>query len=274
VAQPDDTAKVEVDSAPPARRRWVPWVIVAAVALLIALVLPVLSTLQPRYYERYPSLRHRMDGWRHSTHARMKCVDCHVDPGAANFLSFAARSVPAFYSQLIQGPSKTNLLRAPDRFACQKCHTTYRRVSPGGDLLIPHRAHVMVLNVNCVVCHKDLVHTKNARGFNRPEMQTCLAECHDGKKATNKCTKCHTRKQTPDSHSQPDWLQVHSTQKGKVNCDSCHGWAPDYCDKCHQQRPKSHTGNWKKNHQFRAKERGKGCLFCHGGAKFCKKCHD
>lgn len=257
----------------PGMRR--PKLIVGAVAFVVffLIALPVFSTLQPGYYGRYRELRVRMEHWNTSTHARMDCVSCHVSPGAGGHLEFAARSIPAFYSQLIGGPKKTNLLDAPDRLACQKCHTNYRQVSPDGDLLIPHRAHVEVLNVNCVVCHKDLVHSANDQGFNRPEMSTCLDQCHDGVKATNKCVKCHTRKDTPDSHSNEDWLEVHGRKSETMDCGKCHNWTPDYCSDCHKKRPATHAGNWKKNHSIRAKERGKGCLVCHGVAKFCKNCH-
>jgi hypothetical protein len=188
-------------------------------------------------------------------------------------LGFAAKSIPAFYSQLIFGPTDQNLLGVPDRAACQKCHTDYREVSPSGDLLIPHKAHVEVLKINCAVCHKNLVHSLNAAGFNKPEMQTCLSECHNGVKATNQCDKCHTRKQVPASHMAKNWLDIHPTMTATINCAQCHAWAPDYCRECHSHRPPSHVGNWKQLHQLRAKARGtKGCLFCHGAA-FCAKCH-
>jgi len=263
---------------PAKRKRRFPWKVlgvVAGVALLVALVLPVFSMLQPGYYKRYPSLHARMENWQVSTHAKVPCSGCHVNPGAGGFVSFAGRSIPAFYSQLIYGPKSNNLFASPSRQACQKCHTTYRQVSPNGDLLIPHRAHVQVLKLDCPVCHKDLVHSVNEQGFNRPEMETCLETCHDGKKATNQCVKCHTQKQVPESHLQKNWLAVHPEMVNKIDCSKCHAWTPKFCDDCHSKKPKSHVGNWKKNHAAAAKARGeKGCLVCHGGEKFCKKCHD
>ena len=269
-AQPVDG---EQPVEPPRTKRRLPWKGAIALAIVVLLVLPVFSTLQPAYYDRYPSLRSRMANWRASTHARVPCSGCHVDPGVGGFLSFAARSIPAFYSQLLQGPTSTNLLKVPDRSACQKCHTDYRQVSAGGDLRIPHQAHVEVLKINCPVCHKNLVHSKNTLGFNKPEMSMCLNTCHDGKRATNQCEKCHTQKQVPASHKNKNWLQIHPTMTTTINCGQCHAWAPDYCRQCHLNRPASHAGNWKKNHQLAAKARGtSGCLFCHGAA-FCKKCH-
>jgi hypothetical protein len=242
------------------------------VALVVALVLPVFSTLQPAYYRRYPALGQRVDNWSKSTHSKISCVQCHVNPGVGGYLSFAARSIPAFYSQLFQGPNTTNLFQPPSKKACQKCHTNYRSVSPSGDLLIPHRAHVEVLGLECVVCHKNLVHAPNKRGFNRPEMQTCL-QCHNGDKASDKCVDCHTRKETPPTHKQPNWLEIHGQRTDFQECGTCHNWTPAYCAACHAKRPASHVGNWKKNHGPEAKERGEGCLVCHGGEKFCKQCH-
>ena len=251
------------------------WLIVGGVVAVVVflLVLPVFSTLQPRYYERYDNLHVRMDNWRNSTHAKVGCTGCHVNPGPVGFLAFAAKSIPSFYSQLIKGPSESNLFGIPDKAACQKCHTNYRQVSPQGDLLIPHRAHVQVLKMNCAQCHKDLVHSENAKGFNRPEMSTCTEQCHNGVTATSECVKCHTQKQTPDSHKRKDWLAVHSAEVNSVDCGKCHAWTPDYCAECHKKRPPSHVGNWKTDHAVAAKQRGEGCLVCHG-EKFCKQCHD
>lgn len=273
MAERDEALSTDSDVTvkPPRRRRTL---IGAAlgVAVLVALVLPGISTLQPGYYSRYPDLRDRMDHWEVSTHGRMGCIDCHVEPGIKGHLLYGVKSVPAFYSQLIQGPKKTNLLGEPSSEACQQCHTSYRRVSPDGDLLIPHRAHVEVLGVNCVDCHTDLVHTENEKGFNRPTMVACLDACHDGTQATEECIKCHTRKHTPETHAKADWLQVHGVQTDTTNCAECHEWTPDYCNDCHKERPSTHVGNWKKGHQFRASDRGQGCTVCHA-EKFCKDCH-
>lgn len=252
-------------------RRWI--VPALAVAALIALLLPVFSTLQPDYYRRYPGMSERMDHWAVSTHSRIGCAECHVHPGALGAVTFAAESVPAFYSQLFRGPDETNLLKAPGRDACQKCHTAYRKVAPSGDLLIPHRAHVEVLDMDCVTCHEDMVHSLNRRGFNRPEMEGCLERCHDGDKATDECVKCHTRKHTPVTHESTDWLRTHGTVDDIDECDDCHDWTPDYCADCHAKRPASHVGNWKKGHAAPAAQRGDGCTVCHGGEQFCEECH-
>lgn len=255
-------------------RRLVMWAMIAiALAVLVALALPVISVLQPNYYRQYEALGERMDRWKTSTHSRISCVECHVEPGLKGYASFAAHSIPAFYSQLAKGPDSTNLLSAPSRAACRKCHTSYRKVSPSGDLLIPHKAHVEVLEMECSSCHEDLVHSLNRHGFNRPEMERCLEQCHDGDKATNECVDCHTRKHTPATHERADWLTVHGQMAEMEDCGTCHDWTPGYCADCHEKRPASHVGNWKEGHAALANIRGEGCTVCHGGEAFCKECH-
>lgn len=240
---------------------------------VLATVLPLAATVQPAYYERYPELRQRMQNWSTSTHGRMTCASCHVHSGARGLLVFAKHAIPAFYSQLVFGPHDANLLEAPDRAACQKCHTTFRQVSADGDLLIPHRAHVEILEIDCVVCHSELVHDGGTRGFNRPSMEMCLDACHDGDIAGDACIKCHTRKHVPDDHLRTDWLEIHTVMADTVDCGSCHEWTPDYCDECHRKRPATHVGNWRKDHAVRARTHSDGCLVCHGGEQFCKECH-
>lgn len=255
------------------RRLLIAAALVLTAALVLALAVPIVSTLQADYYRRYEALGLRMDHWGTSTHSRISCGQCHIEPGASGFAAFAARSIPAFYEQLSSGPDDANLLAAPSREACQKCHTSYRSVAPSGDLLIPHRAHVEVLAMECTACHTDLVHSLNRHGFNKPEMEGCLAQCHDGDTATAECVDCHTRKHTPDTHATSDWLQVHGTAAETEDCGSCHDWTPGYCAECHEKRPASHVGNWKSDHAASAKVRGDGCTVCHGGQEFCDQCH-
>ncbi|HEY5113062.1 MAG TPA: hypothetical protein VIJ45_03015, partial [Coriobacteriia bacterium] len=111
--EPDATGK-------PARRRMsrgraITLGTVSALLIVVALtlVLPLVLTLQPSYYESFPSLSGRITAWRASTHSMVGCSDCHVDPGPAGVLAFAERSVPAFYSQLISGPTTQNVLAVP-----------------------------------------------------------------------------------------------------------------------------------------------------------------
>lgn len=271
---PDSPDALESRGVPVSvRRRRIAMALAATAVALALLLLPAVSTLQPGYHERYPDSRESIKYWSESTHARMSCAGCHMEPGLKATLEYGLRAIPVFYSQLFSGPSKNDLLGPPSSKACNKCHTTDRRVSADGDLLIPHRAHVETLGIECARCHSDLVHSKNPRGLNRPKMTGCTESCHDGKRATDKCAKCHTGKQIPDSHGQKDWLRIHQAESKKTDCESCHAWSPDFCNDCHVKRPASHRGNWKTLHAARARTQGESsCRFCHE-AKFCTECH-
>jgi hypothetical protein len=257
--------------AGPGRKRAVIGMLLGAL-LVALLVLPGVSTIQPQYYERYPQLRDAITHWEDSTHSRMSCLSCHVEPGVWSHLVFGFESVPAFYSQLVTGPRATNLLGAPSTEACLKCHTLARSVSADGDVLIPHRAHIEILEIECVACHVELVHYENELGLNRPPMTMCMESCHDGERAGDECEKCHTRKNVPEDHLQPQWLEIHREESDKQDCGTCHAWTTDFCDQCHQERPRSHEGNFKKLHAQRAADNSEGCTFCHE-EQYCLRCH-
>ena len=262
---------------PERRRRRFPIKSAIAIVLIVLVALPVVSTLQPNYYERYPEIGPRMQNWRTSTHARVGCDECHIEPGVTGYATFIAKSIPDFYSQLVTGADTSNLLGIPGTPACQKCHTGFRDVSSSGDLLIPHQAHVEILEIECSLCHQDLVHAEAEKGRNTPPMTMCLDACHDGEAASNECIDCHTQKQVPDDHLQANWLEIHAEQQDVVDCGECHAWSPtDFCADCHAELPPSHeeSPNWKKDHQYPALERGDDpCKTCHD-EEFCQQCHD
>ena len=83
----------EGDAEQPKKRRlgWKILAVVVVVAVLVAVALPIFSTLQPRYYKRYASLHGRMVNWEVSTHAKVPCSGCHMNPGVGGFLAFAAQ---------------------------------------------------------------------------------------------------------------------------------------------------------------------------------------
>ncbi len=243
---------------------------ILAVALLLTVV-PLYSTRQPAYYNNFNGTKSYYQTWKSSTHEKMDCAECHIEPGFDNLALFKAKSVGEYYLKYV-APKKVNIFDRPTRKACQQCHTTYRVVSASGDLLIPHRAHIEVLKMSCSDCHRALVHTQNTRGVNTPQMKMCL-KCHDGRKASAQCKSCHTEKAYPESHRAKDWIKVHSERAEDKSCAKCHAWTPDFCKECHSKKPESHAGNWKKLHAKPAKENSKRCMICHKKKK-CLECHD
>lgn len=251
-------------------RRIIAWAIF--VLLLPIVGIPLYITSQPEYYARYKATRPYYLTWQASTHGKMVCKDCHRKPGLANTAAFEIENLAQFYLYAIFPPNRADVLSKPTRQACFLCHTKYRTVSPSGDLLIPHRAHVEVIKLTCADCHKWLVHRENPKGMNTPTMNTCL-KCHDGNRASDACKSCHTEKSYPETHKASNWLQAHSERTKEIDCSSCHGWTPKYCQECHNKRPAGHVGNWKKLHASPAKINSKRCMVCHQQKK-CMECHD
>lgn len=243
--------------------------------IVLMISVPMYITTRNQYCSTCHAMEQYYSSWEHSTHAYADCVGCHVAPGLANDVSHVYRSTREVYTNLISSPQHSANFTLPTNEICFSCHTEYRTISASGDLLIPHKQHVKLRNLQCVNCHRYLVHYKNPEGKNTPSMTICY-KCHNGVQAPKDCKTCHTKKSFPDSHKAADWYEVHgglAKSQGK-ECAKCHGWTPKYCEECHQKRPPSHAGViWRTNHKEQAKTRESGCYVCHGKT-FCKNCHD
>ena len=202
-------------------------------------------------------------------HAEVGCQDCHVAPTPLARTGYRLLMVGQAYLSSF-GPSAPDVFASPRNDACLVCHNDLRTVSPKGDLQIPHRAHVDILKMECVECHDYLVHELNPSGAHTPTMSGCL-RCHDGDRAKDTCTACHTGKAAPENHRAPDWPVVHAEKAADPACDSCHRWTDDWCADCHRRRPASHGDDWRAVHGDRVKVR-RGCEACHEGP-FCERCH-
>ncbi len=239
-------------------------------AVLVLLVLPGYLASRPGFFERYPSLSDQYGPWSKSTHVEAGCEGCHVSPAVGSRAAYRVRMVGEFYRSIVFRAKAPAVFSAPTNEACLTCHSDLRSVSPAGDLQIPHRAHVTVLEMQCIECHSYLVHELNPQGKHTPTMEGCLT-CHDGDRAKDACTACHTAKAAPATHSGADWLVVHGTKKDDPACVSCHQWKDDWCADCHSQRPASHGSDWRAVHG-EAVKRNRSCEACHDGP-FCIRCH-
>jgi hypothetical protein len=239
-------------------------------AVLVFLVVPGVLAAQPQFYAGKPATQTYYATWAKSVHAEVPCAGCHVAPDWASQLVYGLRLPGEFYLAFLAPTRPPALLKVPTNPACQTCHVDLRKVSPSGDLNIPHRAHVTVLKLQCVTCHTYLVHKKNPQGNDKPTMATCLT-CHNGRTAKNSCSACHTEKALPASHRAADWVTVHAQMQKKIDCTKCHAWTKDWCAQCHSTRPRSHTKTWRLDHAA-AVAKHRNCETCHQAA-FCIRCH-
>ncbi|MDF1541890.1 MAG: cytochrome c3 family protein [Anaerosomatales bacterium] len=243
---------------------------IAAGLVFVFVLVPAFIATRPDFTQRYANLQAEHDTWETSVHAQVVCQRCHVPPDLVSRARYGIRMTGEFYLQLLPIAREPDIMAIPGDAACESCHIDLRAVSPSGDLNIPHRAHVEVLEMACVDCHSYLVHETNPQGNQAPTMAGCL-ECHDGVKAKGDCEACHNEKAAPDSHKAAEWTIVHSERQEDEDCVSCHGWTENWCSQCHTLRPGSHTIDWRATHRT-AVEIRRNCETCHEGV-FCEECH-
>jgi len=230
--------------------------------------------------------------WENSNHKNVGCYDCHGHRSFFGKIAGKMESLSELYHHITNTYEKPLV---PRKFTsdhnCQYCHPESVKRNLPGDLVDPHPKHAevhvsgeLVVFVNgkhreklsfngqhCVYCHLNVVHA-DKKEDRRPQMEFCLDNCHNGKKATDKCDACHTDKPLPESHKAPNWYEVHGSLANKIDCKKCHAYTENYCKTCHLRRPASHTDVWKSTHKYKAKERRQNCYACHQDS-FCLRCH-
>jgi hypothetical protein len=245
-------------------------VAIAGIAVTALVVLPGHLASRPDFFGRYPALEAKYVPWSASTHAEARCEDCHVSPRPTDRAVYRLRMVGEFYLSVVDRDRQPGYFESPGNDACLACHNDLRSVSPNGDLQIPHRAHINVLEMRCVDCHDYLVHEAGPSGERMPAMEGCL-ECHDGDVADDACTSCHTQKAAPETHASAEWLVDHAYAAADDGCRGCHDWTEDWCVDCHRHRPESHGTDWRATHGERLTVH-RNCEACHE-AEFCVPCH-
>jgi len=199
--------------------------------------------MKPEYYT-----------WKASTHSEVDCVSCHIEPGAQNLVKAKADGLKELYKTVTDSYISPIIMprEIPDA-ACESCHNmSKRKVTPTGDLIIPHEKHIEK-RVACVQCHSGVAHGKiatrkityntdygrwdadlgrsvmNDIKYTNPTMETCI-DCHKARKASVKCETCHTTGMLPDSHLDEKFkLKSHGQEARKdvEECHTCHGYMSD-----------------------------------------------
>ncbi len=183
---------------------------------------------------------------------------------------------------------------------CDACHVGFvagqavaRVRVPVPNLKFDHRAHVS-RGVACTVCHGDLAAEKIgvATRDQLPKMRLCLT-CHDGRKASSRCTTCHIADQGMVQTNFPEGQLVPSgSLRGdahdltfRSNHRDVADNDPDYCGSCHRKsecvechngviKPMDfHAGDYVSQHALDARRNQPDCGTCHRLQTFCVGCH-
>ena len=145
---------------------------------------------------------------------RSRACECHVEPGASGFLTFAARLDPGL------------LLAAAQR--ARATRTCSSAPSTRGVPEVPHE--LPAASRPAATCSSRTARTSrcsrwsasratrtsctrsNRRGFNRPEMERCLDAVPRRRQGEQRVPRLpHAQADARQPHAQADWLQVHGT---------------------------------------------------------------
>lgn len=277
------------------------------VGLGVVVLLPVsgavvVATNQPIFCSSCHEMGLHYATWRQSSHRSVACEECHLVPGVVNMVKMklnALRQVREHATGEVQASAIQGHVSDEN---CKRCHSQTPALVTYHGLKITHRAH-WNMGVGCTYCHARVVHGpkwlyegvtsggREERGGEprarervktaataakfTPTMEVCY-RCHDGKRASNKCSTCHvTLGERKPAVFDPAWAEAHReevSREGEQDCLRCHISA--FCDTCHRTA-NPHPGDWGERHPqevAKGPARGGG----QGGprpAASCEHCH-
>jgi nitrate/TMAO reductase-like tetraheme cytochrome c subunit len=249
-------------------------VILAVLLPLIALLgiaLTIRETNRPTFCYSCHEMDRYYDSWKNSPHKELQCVDCHISPGTENMVIHKAKSIKQIYMHF-RGVKPGDIKGHVPDINCTRCHKESKELVVYHSLKITHKKH-LTMGLKCVSCHTNVVHGSESDFLHAPPMATCIT-CHDGKKASNKCSICHVGEIERDrSPFGGKWIEKHKRtikDSGEETCKGCHH--PDYCKSCHGSlfpHPRDYEST---PHIADAKKDEARCKRCHE-LKFCDACH-
>jgi len=174
--------------------------------------------------------KNQHERWFQGTHKKVNCRDCHIDPGMTGAVKAQIDGIPHVFITLIRGseipPHEEPLPISTEN--CMSCHAAIYLVTELGwedlpnnslkvqGLKIGHRIHVEKYKMDCVECHRGVVHrdpeTIGKYTKNFPFMHTDCKSCHDGKyherfeievtdlEDRSKCIVCHPYFEPPPEY--------------------------------------------------------------------------
>jgi nitrate/TMAO reductase-like tetraheme cytochrome c subunit len=135
-----------------------------------------------------------------TSHSKLSCTTCHVSPGVGNYLDSKLKVIGYIGKHLTGGYSQPIVSSDPIRNdVCESCHTSMRKVTPSGDINIPHATHLKH-DIACTACHGGVAHafvaergltTKEKIGTWTVARAEEVSKFDDTKTAMEACMDCH-----------------------------------------------------------------------------------
>jgi nitrate/TMAO reductase-like tetraheme cytochrome c subunit len=249
-------------------------------ALVLAFgILGMLGFVQVSSTPRFCGTCHIMkpyyDSWKHSTHGRIACVECHISPGVTAEIhkKFEALSMVAKYFTATYG---TKPWAEVDDAACLRCHQ--RRLLEGevdfNGVAFDHTPHLTEtrrgMKLRCTSCHGQIV-----QGTHITVTSSTCALCHFKGQPANqglgRCTRCHDVPERRVAVGRVNFDHAQVKTLG-MDCRSCHagivqgkGEVPEQrCVSCHNQPERlAEFGNTELLHRKHVTEHKVDCNDCH-----------
>ncbi len=193
---------------------------------LVALVGFVQVSSTPGFCGTCHIMKPYYQSWKHSSHNRIACVECHISPGITAEVrkKFEAMSMVVKYITATYG---TKPWAEVDDAACLRCHE--RRLLEGRvnfrGVGFDHRPHLIEarrgLRLRCTSCHSQIV-----QGTHLTVTVSTCAFCHFKDQGPNEglgqCTKCH---EIPERVKTAGGQAFDHSQVAAYDmpCSSCHG---------------------------------------------------
>lgn len=261
------------------------------------------ATSTPQFCSSCHEMAPEYATWQVTSHSKIACVTCHIEPGAANFVKHKLSSMVQLYEHVTGNIPEPIVMPHPIKNeVCEQCHSTVRKVTASGDIIIPHDKHLNQ-GIACVACHAGVAHGFVAeRGLTAKKdyatWTTAKAEKHttfdDTRLGMEVCLNCHeqanegkkpwlenegqgqTEKQRVKE--QQDLQKLAATATGKLpetsqpaaQTSSGGLHPPMKCDACHSaiKTPDSHReSTWGTTHGITARQDVRYCASCHSRQK-------
>ncbi len=193
------------------------------------------KTMQPEYLT-----------WKVTSHAQIKCTQCHIKPGLVNTLTHKVATLKEpvlYFTNTWEKPVKPT--EKVENVSCLQCHSNNRDYTVSGDLVVPHERHIKA-HIECVDCHAGVAHamiyergltgekapvapedwteeyaTKvSEKQYTRPDMDTCI-QCHYKRGKPVSCETCHKTIFTPQDHKDKTKWRAQHGMEAEANVKSC-----------------------------------------------------
>lgn len=276
--------------------------IVLAMVFATGAALKLTST--PQFCSSCHEMKPEFTTWQQTSHSKIACVQCHIEPGAANLVKHKLNSMTQLYEHLTgKVPNPITMSETIKNDVCEQCHSTMRQVTASGDIIIPHDKHLKQ-GISCIACHAGVAHGfATERGLtSKKDYETWTEEkakkvttFDDTKSTMEACLDCHDQ---VNAGKKP-WLEkegVAKTEKERVEESQvikamANGEKPlenatatsskpsenatmhpptIQCQVCHSaiKTPNSHSGAaWGTTHGLEASKDVRVCAECHSRQK-------